>query len=161
MTYLHISLLVAAILVIAGLAFYAGKLFAKLRKQKTNIEQTALAQQAAIEQHNKKLVDSIRLIAKAVSEQQCELSEGAIRICRLLEKFYVAHDANFPTQYPALHELDGFLADYPTHKGYKALKRQERMRFDVKRIQHEERLKLNIEQECLTLKTFSASTFVS
>ncbi len=56
--------------------------------------------------------------------------------------------------YPALHELDSFLADYPTHAGYKALKRQERMRFDVKRTQHEDRLKEQIEAECLLLTTF-------
>jgi len=155
MTPLYLSLLIAATLIIAALAFYAGKLFAKLRRQNLDLEQAALKQKTAIEQHNKKLVDSIRLIAKAISEKQCELSEGAIRICRLLEKVYVAQDANFPSQYPGLHELDTFLADYPTHAGYKALKRQERMRFDVKRAQHEDRLRDTIEQESLALKNFT------
>jgi len=155
MSMLYVILLVVATLIIAGLAFYAGKLFAKLRRQNANNEQALAKQQAAIDKHNNKQVESIRLIAKAVSEEQCELSEGAIRICRLLEKIYVVEDANFPTQYPALHELDTFLADYPTHAGYKALKRQERMRFDVKRSQHEERLKESITQECMLLKTFN------
>jgi len=158
MTPLYLSLLIVATLIIAALAFYAGKLFAKLRRQNVDLEQAALAQQSAIKQHNKKLVDSIRLIAKAISEQQCELSEGAIRICRLLEKIYVAQDENFPIQYPALHELDTFLADYPTHAAYKALKRQERMRFDVKRAQYEDRLRETIEQESLTLKTFTPAS---
>lgn len=152
---LYVILLVVATLIIGGLAFYAGKLFAKLRRQNANNQQASIAQQEAIEKHNSKQVESIRLIAKAVSEEQCELSEAAIRICRLLEKVYVIDDANFPMQYPALHELDTFLADYPTHAGYKALKRQERMRFDIKRSQHEERLKESITQECVLLKTFS------
>jgi len=146
MSMVYVILLSVAAIIIAGLAFYAGKLFAKLR---------LAAQQEKINKHNNKQIESIRLIAKAVSEEQCELSEGAIRICRLLEKIYVIGDANFPTQYPALHELDLFLADYPTHAGYKALKRQERMRFDVKRSQQEERLKDSITQECVLLKTFS------
>ena len=151
----YVILLSVAAIIIAGLAFYAGKLFAKLRRQTLNNEKALAAQQEKINKHNNKQIESIRLIAKAVSEEQCELSEGAIRICRLLEKIYVIEDANFPTQYPALHELDLFLADYPTHAGYKALKRQERMRFDVKRSQQEERLKDSITQECVLLKTFS------
>ena len=79
----------------------------------------------------------------------------AIRICRLLEKLYIEHDANFPATYPALHQLDAFLADYPTHEGYKALKRQERMKFDVQRAEQELALKSAIEKECESLKTFS------
>jgi len=155
MSMVYVILLSVAAIIIAGLAFYAGKLFAKLRRQTLNNEKALAAQQEKINKHNNKQIESIRLIAKAVSEEQCELSEGAIRICRLLEKIYVIGDANFPTQYPALHELDLFLADYPTHAGYKALKRQERMRFDVKRSQQEERLKDSITQECVLLKTFS------
>ena len=155
MSMVYVILLSVAAIIIAGLAFYAGKLFAKLRRQTLNNEKALAAQQEKINKHNNKQIESIRLIAKAVSEEQCELSEGAIRICRLLEKIYVIEDANFPTQYPALHELDLFLADYPTHAGYKALKRQERMRFDVKRSQQEERLKDSITQECVLLKTFS------
>ena len=95
------------------------------------------------------------MIAKAITEQQCELSEGAIRICRLLEKVYLEQDAKYPKTYPALHQLDDFLAQYPTHEGYKALKRQERMRFDVKRAEQELALKTSIEAECELLKTFS------
>lgn len=154
MTLLYISLIAIAILIISGLAFYAGKLFAKIREQEAKNKKAAQTQQTAINLHNDKQIESIRLIAKAVSEQQCELSEAAIRICRLLEKLHVLEDAQFPVTYPALHELDAFLADYPTHAGYKALKRQERMRFDVKRTQHEDRLKGSIEAECHLLKDF-------
>lgn len=154
MTTLHIVLIAIALLIIGGLAFYAGKLLAKLREQEAKQQQAMNEQQEKIVQHNQKQVDSIRLIAKAIGEQQCEPSEGAIRICRLLEKIYVSTDADFPAQYPALHELDRFLADYPTHQGYKELPRKERMRFDVKRAQEEERLKEAIDNECATLTSF-------
>ena len=157
MTSVYIILLVFAGLIIIGLAFYAGKLFAKVRLQNIKNEQAIAAQKSLIKKNNDKLTESILLIAKAVSEEQCELSEAAIRICRLLEKIYLEQDANFPAKFPALHELDRFLADYPTHAGYKALKRQERMRFDVKRSQQEEHLKDAIINECITLKTFTAA----
>lgn len=158
MTTVHIILLVIAITIVGGLAFYAGKLLAKVREQETKQQQAIATQQSKIAEHNKKLINSIRLIAKAVGEKQCESSEGAIRICRLLEKVYVSVDANFITQYPALHELDTFLSDYPTHQAYKELPRKERMRFDVKRAQEEERLKEAIIQECTTLMSFDVPT---
>ncbi|MCG7533025.1 DUF2489 domain-containing protein [Psychrobium sp. MM17-31] len=156
MTTLHIVLIVVALLIISGLAFYAGKLLAKVREQEAKQQAAIAEQQQKIAAHNQKLVESIRLIAKAIGEEQCEPSEGAIRICRLLEKIHVTADANFPTQYPALHELDSFLADYPTHEGYKALPRQERMRFDVKRAREEDRLREAINKECESLKSFDA-----
>jgi len=157
MNTVYLVLLSIALLIITGLAFYAGKLFAKVRLQNKKHAQALAAQQVLIKKNNDKLTESIVLIAKAVCEEQCELSEAAIRICRLLEKVYLAQDANFPKRFPALHELDSFLADYPTHAGYKALKRQERMRFDIKRSQEEERLKDTIINECISLKTFNTS----
>jgi len=152
-----IFLLIVGAAVILALGAYAGKLLARVSIQRAKLTQQMEQQQRAIKQHNEKLVESITLIAKAICEQQCELSEGAIRICRLLEKIYLEQDANYPETYPALHQLDSFLADYPTHAGYKALKRQDRMRFDVKRAQQEQQLKQAIEAECSVLTTFSCS----
>lgn len=151
MNSLYILLLIAAGAIILGLGFYAGKLLAQLKEQQRQSQLKLAQHQADIKKHNDYLLDSIHLIAKAILEQQCELSEGAIRICRLLEKLYLSEDAHFPTQYPALHQLDEFLADYPTHDGYKALKKQERMRFDVKRAEQELALKSAIEAECVKL----------
>ena len=150
-----IILLVVGVSIIAALAFYAGSLFAQVKKQRVSQQQAMQSQQEAIDKHNNKLIESIQLIAKAVTEQQCELSEAAIRICRLLEKVYIEQDAAYPEAYPSLHQLDTFLSDYPTHAAYKALKRQERMRFDVKRAQKEDQLKAAVESECQTLLTFS------
>jgi len=154
MSPLVIGLVIVATLIILSLSLYAGKLLATVRAQQQQAQQQRMQQQADIDKHNAYLIDSIQLIAKAVSEQQCELSEAAIRICRLLEKIYLARDENFPQQYPALHKLDTFLADYPTHEGYKALKKQERMRFDVKRAEKELSLKADIEAECKKLTNF-------
>jgi len=149
-----IILLIVGVVIILALGAYAGKLLARVSIQKTQAKQQLAQRQSAIKHHNEKLVESITLIAKAITEQQCELSEGAIRLCRLLEKVYLEQDANYPERYPALHQLDSFLADYPTHAGYKALQRQDRMRFDVKRAQQEEQLKQAIEAECSQLSTF-------
>jgi len=157
MSLLVVTLIVVASLIVLGLSLYAGKLIAQVRLQQQQAQLKLKQQQADIEKHNSYLIDSIELIAKAVIEQQCELSEAAIRICRLLEKVYTEDDRAYPTRYPALHKLDCFLADYPTHQGYKALKRQERMRFDVKRAELELSLKQQIETECAQLVNFSVN----
>jgi len=155
MSGLMITLLVLAALIILGLSLYAGKLLAQVREQAEK-KQLKLAQRNAdIDKHNHYLVDSIQLISKAVIEQQCELSEAAIRISRLLEKVYIEQDADYPSLFPAIHQLDAFLADYPTHEGYKALAKKERMRFDIKRAEHELQSKEKIEAECRQLVNFS------
>ena len=58
------------------MGYYAGSLLAKLKIQQ---QQLAVKQQQhtdSINKQNNYLINSINLIAKAVIEQQCELSEG-------------------------------------------------------------------------------------
>ncbi|NRA54358.1 MAG: DUF2489 domain-containing protein [Gammaproteobacteria bacterium] len=152
---INIGLILVAIVIVVALAVYAGKLLSQLTMQKKQLAQQLDAQQQTINARNEKIAESIRLIAKALVEQQCELSEGAIRISRLLETYHVNGDANYPQQFPAIHQLDQQLAQYPTHKAYKALKRQERMRFDVKRAQWEQELQVAISEECRNLLAFN------
>ncbi len=70
--------------IIAGLAFYAGQLLYKVNAQNKLIakkqaehEQKLAASKAT---RNAKLADSIHLIARAMNEEQCEFSEGCLRI---------------------------------------------------------------------------------
>ena len=116
---LNILLIIAAVLIILSLAIYAGRLLSKVAQQNKALAAQQLAQQQAITARNSKISESIRLIAKAIVEQQCELSEGAIRISRLLETIHVTVDANYPQLYPAIHQLDQYLAEFPTHQAIK------------------------------------------
>lgn len=152
---INILLLIAAAAIIIALAVYAAKLLGQVAKQKQAAVAEQQARQLAITSRNEKIADSIRLIAKAMVEQQCELSEGAIRISRLLETFHQVGDGHFPNLYPNIHELDRRLAAYPTHQAYKDLKRQQRMRFDLERAKWELELKDSIDQECSQLVSFN------
>lgn len=152
---INLILLITALAIIIGLALYAASLLRRVARQNKALTAEQLAQQQVIDRRNDKIAESIRLIAKAIVEQQCELSEGAIRISRLLETFNQPGDANYPALYPCLHQLDRRLAAYPTHLAYKALKRQDRMRFDVERAKWELELKESISQECSQLLSFN------
>ena len=148
-------LLIIAALIVISLAVYAGNLLSQLATQKKTQTAQLIVQEQLVFNRNEKIAESIRLIAKAIVEQQCEISEGAIRIARLLETFHHIGDGHFPAAYPSLHDLDQRLAQFPTHQGYKDLKRQQRMRFDVQRAQWEGELKQLITQECENLLNFN------
>jgi len=125
MLYFLISL---GVVVIAGLAFYAGQLLWQLKEQK-------ITQQ---EQKNKRLnylTDSIAYIAKAMKEEQCDLSEGVLRIWVLLDHYNSEQQEpkDYPNLYPGFAALYDVIKDMPTHEARKKQGKQERFKMDVQR----------------------------
>mgnify|MGYP000075704825 FL=1 len=106
---MNIVFLLVAISVIAGLAFYTGSLLFKLR-----------AQQQLRNQKTQKRIDniseSIQTIAKALDQQQCNLSEGCIRLFHLLEALPVKNKPDFSLQFPGLYSLYYKVKNLPTHE---------------------------------------------
>lgn len=141
---INIILLVLAMAIIAGLGVYAGKLLFLLRQQKQK-------HKAMKQQHLNDTLESIHLIAKAVSQGQCELSEGTIRLCVLLERFGVEDGAE---QFPHLHDLYARIKHMPTHQARKALSKQERFKMDQARERYEQELEEKILNEVAILTNF-------
>lgn len=144
-TPLLTAILVVALLIIAGLAFYAGRLLFLLKRQNQQ-------QQAAKQQRENYLRQSIQTIAQALDQQQCGLSEGCIRLCVLLENF--EQEADHSLRFPALHELYGRIKHMPTHKAYSDLPKLERRRMQLEREEHEAELESQILKEIQVLKSF-------
>lgn len=112
---------VIALAVIAGLAWYAWQLSAKVKQQQALIAQ---AQHARIT----RLQESIETIAKAMKTGDCNHSEGVIRLAMLLMPL----GKNLQT-YPAMTELHEVVRDMPTHDARKLLEKKARMRLDLER----------------------------
>ncbi len=78
-----------AVVIVLALAFYAGMLLNKLKMQKVQAlkleQQQELTKKQKIEDRNNNIVESIRFIAKATTQKQCNVSEAAIRLTVLLE----------------------------------------------------------------------------
>jgi hypothetical protein len=125
----------AAVLILAGLSFYLGRLLWLIHQQQ-------LKQQQLINNKNAELTESIVLIAKAMREAQCELSEGALRIWVLLDHLQLPNKADAVQTYPGLHKMYQVVKDMPTHQA-----RKER---DKKEIRHLDHLR---EQAEIDLKT--------
>ncbi|MEO9943729.1 MAG: DUF2489 domain-containing protein [Paraglaciecola sp.] len=141
-------LFIIALIVIGALAFYAGSLLFQLKVQTQRKENTA---KLRIE----KIIESIQTIALAIEQQQCNLSEGCIRLVHLLECLPVSNKPNVNEQYPALYELFIAVEHLPTHDKRKAQSKKETFKQDVFREELEAKLSSKILNEVSTLTKFT------
>ena len=139
--------------VIASLAFYAGKLLFQVKQQAVK-EQAFIAEvERKQKSNNDYLIHSVRTIAKAVGEEQCELSEAAIRICVMLNNFAGYEDA-YIESYPGFYRLYNAIRDLPTHQAYKDLPAQERAKQNMLRWNQEADVKELMLAEAQVLANF-------
>lgn len=136
--------LIVGILIIAGLAFYAGSLLAQLRKQRE-------VRDNAIKKRNDNLFESIETIALAMQQEQCPLSEGALRLAVLLDHLALpepkAGERSFDEQYPAIHDMYERIKHMPTHEARKKYPRKEIRHMDAEREGYEVELEDAIQQD--------------
>lgn len=133
-------LLIFGIAIIMAMGAYSLYLFAQLRKQKQLFEQ---AKQARIT----RIKESIEIIAHAMHSNECNHSEGVIRLRMLLEPLGQKRLQDYPAMW-ALYEV---VQDMPTHDERKALKKNERMKLDLARESKEVELEEQIKEEVLQL----------
>ena len=127
---LWIILVSIGLLIIAALGVYAGKLVFQLQQQNAR-------QKAAREKRLVVMFESIHTIARAMQQQQCNVSEGTIRICRLLRAL-PEEARDYSQQYPALHTLFSAVSGFAILEDRKALSKQQRFNEDKAREAIEE-----------------------
>lgn len=147
---LIIVVAVAAIIIVA-LGVYAGRLIFMVKRQNQQ-------QQAVRDKRLASMQSSIQTIAFAMQQQQCDLSEGVIRICRLLESLPLSPLPDYPSHYPATHALFDKVKSYPTHEARNALPKKERRAQDKEREQFESEWESAILKETEGLRQFTAKT---
>lgn len=140
MNWILVALILAAIAIVAALSFYLGKLLMQIRYAKQQ-------QQLKSQQKQHKLKEDIYTIAWAVQQQQCDLSEGCLRIWVLLDHLHPAASEQNQLQYPGIFGLYDKVKDLPTHDARKALTKTERRTMDKQRFSHEAELKSQIESD--------------
>lgn len=128
-------LLIAAVIIIAGMVGYATYLLLALQKQKKALQQ-------ARRNRINRIKESIEIIAKAMLNDDCNLSEGVLRLKMLLEPVGMSLK-----HYSAMWRLYETVEDMPTHEARNALKKNERMRLDLQRESAEAALEKNIKLE--------------
>jgi hypothetical protein len=136
-----------AILIILGLGFYAGKLLFLLKQQKIRQEATRQSRIGTI-------TESVVLIAKAMEQQQCELSEGVIRIVNLLNALPIVSPPDFKAQYPHIYSLFTEVSGFAILEARQKLSKSERRKQDIAREQIESEYETKVLAELPALQAY-------
>lgn len=156
---LQIFLAILACIIITGLALYAGILLKRIRMQKVQLETAKIEkeQQTALkkQQRNENICESIRFIARATGQKQCNLSEASIRLSVLLETLLVTPKINVDKNYPAISALFAKTKGFATHGERKSMNKKNLKQQDKQRQLFENELEDAIIKEALSLETFS------
>ena len=144
---MFVFLVIAGGLVIAGLAFYAGRLLFLLAQQNQRKQAT---RQARIEN----ITESIETIAKAMDQQQCDLSEGAIRICNLLEALPIDPKPDFREKFPSIFTFFSAISGFATLEARQALDKKTRRAQDREREEIESHHETSVLAELASIKHF-------
>lgn len=136
-------------IIIAGLAFYAGRLLFLLSKQNKK-------QQAARKERIHNITQSIETISLAMKQQQCDLSEGAIRVCHLLEALPIQPLPDFSDKFPQIFSLFEAIKHFATLDARQALNKQERRKQDLEREEIESSYENSVLKELPHIMSFCA-----
>lgn len=128
-------LLLVAVCIIVGMIGYATYLLLALQKQKKALQQ-------ARRNRINRIKESIEIIAKAMLNDDCNLSEGVLRLKMLLEPVGMSIK-----NHVTMLQLYEVVEAMPTHEARNALKKNERMRLDLQRESAEAALEKNIKLE--------------
>jgi len=127
-----LAALAVAVIIIASLAFYAGKLLKQLSAQKKAQQQAELAHQQALAKHDHKVLASVKIIVRAMQEEQCDFSEGCWRLSVLLDSLKLSSELS--QQFPAIYKLYNEIKHLAILEDRKQLDKKQRMKQDYQRI---------------------------
>ncbi len=145
--------LVLAIIIIACLAFYAGKLLKQLSVQKQTQQQAELAHQQALAKHDEKVLASVKIIVRAMQEEQCDFSEGCWRLSVLLDSLKLSSE--LAKQFPAIFKLYNEIKHLSILDDRKKLDKKQRMKQDYQRMTLEAQLHSEIVSDLDLLQQYT------
>ena len=138
-------------LIIRALAVYAGRLLYRVKAQQV---QQLNQQNEAIAARKVRITESVQIIAKAMGSEECDLSEGAIRISKLLAAIPAAEPVDWALEYPDLHAFYDKIKHMPIMDERSALAKKERMQHDLDRFRFEGEYAERVQQDVVRLTTF-------
>ena len=121
-----------AVIIITGLAFYAGKLLKQLSAQKQAQQQVELARQQALAKHDLNILKSVKIIVRAMQEEQCDFSEGCWRLSVLLDSLKLSSE--LAQQFPTIFKLYNEIKHFSILDDRKQLDKKQRMKQDYQRM---------------------------
>ncbi|MFC3150952.1 DUF2489 domain-containing protein [Litoribrevibacter euphylliae] len=146
MTTLHITLLIIALGIIAGLSYWAWNLTQQVKKKEKDILDS-------VNQRHDNIIESIRVIASAYEDQQVELIEASIRLKVLLDNLPLSAEEKQP--FIVLDVIYEKVGHIPTHENWKALSRKEKFQYEKEMASIEQEYKDLFTATAKELKTYA------
>lgn len=140
-------LLVIALVIIAILSAYAGRMLFLLRQQNNR-------QKKIINTRVQRICESVDVICKAMEQQQCEISEGAIRVCNLLNALPIKSPPQFEQEFPMIYALFEKVRHFPILKDRQALSKKQKYQQDRERGQIESEYETRVLAELPQIKRY-------
>lgn len=145
MNPLLIVLLVIAVLIVAALGAYALHLTRKVKEQETRQRAEEAEAEQQLRQHQLGLIQDVHFVCKAVITDQCEITEGVLRLEYLVRG--LDPDVWNAAELNTLRHFYSLAREMPILDAYKNLSRQEQFRLDKHRWDLEETHKDDILRE--------------
>lgn len=145
MTLTYTLLIIAALVIIAALSAYAWHLTRKVKNLKQAQQQEQAQAELQLRNRQLELLQDIRFIARAVLDEQCEITEGVLRIQYLMSALDPA--AWQLDELATLRQHHEATATMPILDAYKALPKKEQFRIDQQRWSLEEQHKPAVQRE--------------
>ncbi|EAT13763.1 DUF2489 domain-containing protein [Bermanella marisrubri] len=147
MVYL-VTAAIAVIVILSGIAAYY---LVKLKHAK-DAQRKAIAEgEAAWRNKQEEIASDIRFIANAMVQEQCEITEGCMRLTVLMDR--LDEDLRFQPEFSSIKAHYEATAHMPTHDAYKALKPKQRFELDKQRFELEETNKRAVLRDAKILVT--------
>lgn len=160
MTSVQIILLVLACVIIITLASYATYLHLKvINKQKEAQEKDLAEKQQAqdnLDVRNNNLIADIRFIAQSIATEQCEITEGVLRIHHLAD--VLDTDIMKQVEFSTIHSHFNSCKGMAIKESYKNLPKKQRFQQDMTRFRLEKDNKDNIIKESALIMKYSFSS---
>ncbi len=145
MNSVQLLVISAGVLIIAGLAWYAWSLTRQVKTiEKQRLEEETLAA-TNLRKHQQELVGDIHFVARSVLAEQCEITEGILRLHYLINA--LDPDTWALDQLRICRTHHGTVCDMPILEAYQKLSKKEQFRLDRQRWQLEETHKPDISKE--------------
>lgn len=139
------------IIIIIALVIYLAIIVFKIKNQKARNKELHRILDDFNAETKENARESIRIICLAVIQDQCELSEGCIRIRNLLEYF---PETKFKTEYSVIFKFYEEIKSFATHDNYKNLKLSEQFKQDKQRSKIEGKHEDDFKQSIANLRDY-------
>lgn len=138
---------------VLGLSIYLGVLLRKLREQKKFLEQTQEAARESWRRREGDIRGSLQTLALVIIQDQCEPTEGCIRVKKLVDEIDYLKDRQ---ELAVFHEMYEEVKEFAILDDYKSLSKQEKFRQDNKRFSVEEKYNARLKKASKDLRDILA-----